>query len=80
MKSLMLKSFEVRTSKRSLREMRAKTIGLIAAVAAVPVMSGIATASVVLGDTLTLTRTSIQGRATVTNYDSSRSWNASGVT
>ena len=60
--------------------MRAKTIGLIAAVAAVPVTSGIATAAVVVGDTFTLTRTSIQGRSTMTNYDASRSWNASGVT
>ena len=59
--------------------MRANTIGLIAGVGAVALTS-IASANVQAGDTFTLSRINIQGRATYINYDSARSWNAAGVT
>jgi hypothetical protein len=58
--------------------MRAKTIGLIAAVAAVPCMSGIATAASI-GDTYTLSRVGTSGRVMYVNYDGTRAWNAGGV-
>ena len=60
--------------------MRANTIGLIAGAIAVASTANIASAGLVIGDVITLTRISINGQLTTINYDSTRAWNASGVT
>ena len=57
--------------------MRANTIGLIAGTIAV---ASSANAGLVIGDVISVSRTSLNGRLVTTNYDSSRASNASGVT
>jgi hypothetical protein len=60
--------------------MRANTIGLIAGAIAVASTANIASAGLVIGDVITLARTSNNGRIVTINYDASRSSSASGVT
>ena len=57
--------------------MRANTIGLIAGAIAV---ASTANAGLQIGDVLNLSRTSLSGQLVVANYDSTRAFNASGIT
>jgi hypothetical protein len=60
--------------------MRTNTIGLIAGAIAVASTANIASAGLVIGDVISVSRTSSIGRLTTINYDSTRTWNASGIT
>ena len=61
--------------------MKVNTIGLIAGAIAVASTANIASAGLVIGDVITVSRIgATPQRLVVANYDSSRAWNASGVT
>ena len=61
--------------------MRTNTIGLIAGAIAVASTANIASAGLVIGDVISIARLgATPQRMTTFNYDSSRAWNASGVT
>ena len=61
--------------------MKANTIGLIAGAIAVASTANMASAGLVIGDVITVSRIgATPQRLVVANYDSSRAWNAAGVT